>query len=184
LLPDVLTNCGSVLGMQLPEREARSFADRDDEAPARLPKLPRYHALLMLDDHRDGDGPHILHPLVPLSHSQARAKHVAGVARGRYGRRPELAEGFDLARFVELADRYEDLDDGRRPAWSTTRRIEPSQEIDDLILATIAERGPSAVDDESLATTGTAQTSLFTLDDRSPSAPGVPDGAGDRLAAA
>jgi hypothetical protein len=177
LLPDVITNCGTVMAMQLPEREARALADRDATAPERLPKLPRYHATLMLDEHLEGDGPHVLHPLPPLRHEGSRAERVAAVARDCFGREPARAGEFDLGCYVELADRYEDSDETGRTPWSTGRRIAASADVEKLVRAVLGGRVDVPVGQHD-------QTALFEASELAPAQPGVCDGSDGRLAAA
>lgn len=108
LLTDVLTNCGTALAMQLPEREARPFAEREAGAPGAIVGLPRFHAVAMLDGDVSADAsngaPLVLHPLAPLGSDLGRSRVVAEHARTRVGRTAQLGARGALARFGVLFD--------------------------------------------------------------------------------
>lgn len=108
LLTDVLTNCGTSVAMQLPEREARPFAEREAGAPQAILSLPRFHGVAMLDDDMPSglasEEPLVLHPLAPIDARPERAQVVAEQARRAFGRTPNLAARGSLTRFGVLCD--------------------------------------------------------------------------------
>lgn len=108
LLPDVLTNCATVMAMQLPKREASTFSERGGEALVeRIAALPRFHAAMLLDDD-DDPRPLVLHPAAPLNDDPAARAAALATAQRRHGRDPKLEDRGDLSRFAELVDELDE----------------------------------------------------------------------------
>ncbi len=86
-LSDVLTNCGTVVAMQLDARESGHLSDRHPSLPQVLPQLQKYHAVLAVDgaDETD-DRPLILAPTPPAASARKDGENCASAAKRRYGR--------------------------------------------------------------------------------------------------
>jgi DNA helicase HerA-like ATPase len=101
LLPEVLTNCATVLAMRLPEREAKALADRGGPPAIRqIVSLPRYHAVAFLEDADAEAEPRVIHPIRMLPGRPDHASEAAETARQRFGRRPADATRGDVERWA------------------------------------------------------------------------------------